>query len=133
MEVKKRNTIQRKLVLEAVRIHGNHPTAEEIYDIVRSEHSSVSRGTVYRNLNYLSDDGFLSRVRMADGADKFDHNTDKHSHIKCQNCEMIFDIMGEQVDPVNELESLSDVVSTETGFTNCSAEVVFFGICPSCS
>ena len=32
--MKKRNTIQRQLVLQAVIDHGMHPTADEVYDKV---------------------------------------------------------------------------------------------------
>ena len=43
-----RNTIQKKLVLEAVTAISNHPTADEVYQRVVLDHPNVSRGTVYR-------------------------------------------------------------------------------------
>lgn len=53
MAVQRRNTKQRKLVLDAVRQSYNHPTADEIYNVVRAQDDKISRGTVYRNLNLL--------------------------------------------------------------------------------
>ena len=50
MAVQRRNTRQRKLVLDAVRQSYNHPTADEIYNVVRAQDDKLSRGTVYRNL-----------------------------------------------------------------------------------
>ena len=49
----RRNTIQCALVLEAVNKLRCHATADEIYEELVKEHSNISRGTVYRNLQRL--------------------------------------------------------------------------------
>ena len=64
----KRNTIQRALVLEAVNSLKCHATADEIYDFIAAEHPSISKGTVYRNLNQLSEIGMIRRVEVPDSA-----------------------------------------------------------------
>ena len=46
-----RNTRQRKIVLEAVQEHHDHPSADQIYLEIRAKDPRISRGTVYRNLN----------------------------------------------------------------------------------
>ena len=43
MAVQRRNTRQRKLVLDAVRQSYNHPTADEIYNVVRAQDDKISR------------------------------------------------------------------------------------------
>ena len=53
----KRNTIQRALVFEAVNQLKCHATADEIYQMVAAEHPNISKGTVYRNLHQLSENG----------------------------------------------------------------------------
>ena len=62
MAVQRRNTRQRKLVLDAVRQSYNHPTADEIYNVVRAQDDKISRGTVYRNLNLLADAGEILSI-----------------------------------------------------------------------
>lgn len=42
-----RNTIQRQLVLSAVRQLQNHPTADEVYQEVQKNCPTISRATVY--------------------------------------------------------------------------------------
>ena len=69
-----RNTVQRAMTLEAVRRLHAHPTAEEVYRQVAAEHPSVSRATVYRNLNQLAAQGEILRVPVPTGADHFDFN-----------------------------------------------------------
>ena len=82
----KRNTIQRQLVIAAVRFLANHPTAEEVYDRITMEYPDISKGTVYRNLNSLVESGLLSKVSVPSGADRFDHILARHYHIKCTEC-----------------------------------------------
>ena len=74
MAVQRRNTKQRKLVLDAVRQSYNHPTADEIYNAVREQDDKISRGTVYRNLNLLADAGEILSIKTPGGS-RFDRTT----------------------------------------------------------
>ena len=60
----KRNTIQRSLVLETVNKLKCHATADEIYEDIVKEHPNVSRATVYRNLNLLSEIGYIRKMML---------------------------------------------------------------------
>ena len=71
--MKRRNTVQRSLVYEAVNRLKSHATADEIYEAIVSEHPSVSRGTVYRNLNQLAEEGEIRKILVPGGADRYDH------------------------------------------------------------
>ena len=81
----RRETKQRRLVLQAVRSRHDHPTAEQIYEDVHATDPKISHGTVYRNLNCLSEDGIICHVRVP-GADRYDLRTDLHYHIYCVKC-----------------------------------------------
>ena len=61
----KRNTIQRQLVIAAVRFLADHPTADEVYERITMEYPDISKGTVYRNLNSLVESGLLNKVSAA--------------------------------------------------------------------
>jgi len=87
-----RSTIQRSLVLEAVRELQCHATTDEIYDAIKKKHPNISRGTVYRNLNLLSDIGVIRKVEMPSGADRFDHINLEHYHARCLKCGQLFDV-----------------------------------------
>ena len=50
-----RNSAQRSLILDIMAGNKTHPTANEIYEEARKKHPHISRGTVYRNLNFLVD------------------------------------------------------------------------------
>lgn len=123
----KRNTIQRTLTLNAVRKLHNHPSAEEVYEEVASEHPSISRGTIYRNLNQLSEDGEIRLLRVPDGADRFDHSPDQHYHVRCIRCGRVFDV---DMDYIPDLEAS---IRDHHGFQFIGHDLMFRGICPDCS
>ena len=127
MAMEKRNTIQKKLVLDAVNRLDCHPTADEVYAEVVRTHPTVSKATVYRNLGGLSEEGRLRYIRMPDGANRFDHRLDEHRHIACLCCKRICDV------PVMEALSLDEVAARSTGYSNVSHDIVFYGVCPACA
>ena len=118
----KRNTIQRQLVIAAVRFLADHPTAEEVYDRITMEYPDISKGTVYRNLNSL-----LGKVSVPSGADRFDHILARHYHIKCTHCGKFMNV--ENFDYFHDLD---DKLATATGFKMEHHDIVFSGLCPEC-
>ena len=88
--MKHRNTIQRSMVYEAVNRLKSHATASEIYDVIASEHPSVSQGTVYRNLNLFVQEGRIQKI-SGEGWSYYDGNPKPHDHLHCRCCGRIFD------------------------------------------
>lgn len=128
----KRNTIQRKLVLDAVLSLHNHPTAEDIYQKIAKTHKSISRGTVYRNLNLLVEDGFISKVSLYDGADCFDYKLHRHNYVKCGECGNVFDAPAANDNELDELIRLNQAAAESSDFEILGYEIIFNGICPKC-
>lgn len=123
----KRKTIQRSLVLETVQELQCHATAEEIYDTIMKKHANISRGTVYRNLNLLSDIGQIRKMEMPSGADRFDHQCHKHYHARCIKCGRVFDV---------EMEVIADLeknIKNTHGFEFIEHDLIFKGICLECN
>ena len=123
----KRNTIQRQLVIAAVRFLANHPTAAEVYDRITMEYPDISKGTVYRNLNSLVESGLLSKVSVPSGADRFDHILARHYHIKCTECGKFMNV--ENFDYIPDMD---EKVAAVTGYKMNHHDIVFSGVCPEC-
>ncbi|MDR1735904.1 MAG: transcriptional repressor [Oscillospiraceae bacterium] len=121
----KRNTIQRKLILDAVRKLDAHATAEQVYEYVSKEYPSISKATVYRNLSLLTDAGELANIMTFSGAARYDHNLHRHCHFICEGCGRVFDIEG--VFPEADAQKLNG-----QGFEIKSICVTLSGICPDC-
>lgn len=122
----KRHTIQCALVLDAVYKLKRHATADEIYEELVKEHPSISRGTVYRNLQKLCENGDIRKCEIPDSADRFDHRLSAHYHVICVKCERVFDV---DMDYIADLEKS---VKDARGFEFTGHDIVFKGVCPEC-
>jgi len=121
-----RNTIQFALVFDAVNLLQNHATADQIYEEIIKTHPHVSKCTVYRNLNRLSEMGKIHKLSIPGSPDRFDHMCHKHYHIKCKMCGCIFDV---------DMEYIADLqkqIRDTHGFEITGHDIVFQGLCPSC-
>ncbi len=122
----KRNTVQRALVLETVKELRCHATADEVHNAIMKKHPDISRGTVYRNLNLLSEIGEIRKREIPGGADRYDHLCHDHYHAKCLKCGRVFDV---------EMEFIADLekrIQDTHGFEFTGHDIVFKGICPEC-
>ena len=91
-------TIQRRVILEAVLDREDHPTADQLFEDVRSRIPGVSRTTVYRALEALVQLGVVRRANHSDAVARFDGNTDHHHHLVCLGCDRVTDIDGLKLD-----------------------------------
>lgn len=121
-----RNTIQKELVLNAVKRLKCHATADEVYNFIIREHPSIGKATVYRNLNLLSENGEIRKLQIPGEPDRFDHNVGLHQHVKCIKCGKIFDVS------VENLPDLSKQIKDNHGIEILNFNVTFEGICPDC-
>ena len=118
-----RHSFQRDTILKVVKAAHDHPTADTIYSRVRKEISTVSLGTVYRNLSLLSDMGEITTLETLDRSIHYDGNTDSHSHFICERCSKIIDLGVEHGLP----EDIS-----ELGLLVSNRKIIYYGLCPGC-
>lgn len=124
--MERRNTVQREIVLKAVcRLH-THVTADEVYSEVRTDFPTVGRGTVYRNLNVLAEEGKIRKIEVPGEADRFDFTVTEHYHVKCTVCKKLFDV---DMEPVPDL---MDKIKDSHGMQFIRHDVMFTGVCPGC-
>ncbi len=122
----KRNTVQRTLVLEAVRALKCHATADEIYQLIVQRHPDISKATVYRNLNLLSEQGEIKRREVPGGADRYDHQVSDHYHARCTACGRVFDVN------MAYIADLAQRIQDTHGFAFTGHDIMFKGVCPEC-
>ncbi len=118
-------TKQRKVILEELRKLKTHPSADEIYNIVRERLPRISLGTVYRNLEILSDAGVILKLDVAGSQKRFDGDTSKHYHLRCTKCGCIRDLNLEF--DLSAIEEKTQPIKNISGF-----HLEFYGLCESC-
>jgi Fe2+ or Zn2+ uptake regulation protein len=122
-----RVTAPRLAVYEAVESEGKHGDAESIVVAARRRQPTLSRQAVYDNLNALVAAGILRRIEPAGRPALYETRVgDNHHHLICRRCHATVDIEC-AVGTAPCLEPIQN-----HGFSIDEAEVVYWGLCPSC-
>lgn len=116
---------QRKVILEELRKVKTHPTADEVYDMVRKIIPRISLGTVYRNLEFLCSKGLAMKLGAPGAQKRFDGMAEPHPHIRCEICTSVADVECDVDVPEIPAEHAA-------GYEILSTNVEFVGICPRC-
>ncbi|MGF7144121.1 Fur family peroxide stress response transcriptional regulator [Anaerotaenia torta] len=112
------------MILDVEPAHHEHPAADQIYAEVREPDPRISRGTVYRNLKRLADNGEIQPVKMVNG-ERLDYRQDLHYYLLCTSCGRLLDA------PVPYQSRLDEMLSKETGIYIEQHRTVFEGLCPA--
>ena len=107
----RRNTIQKDLVRNTVYEMRRHVTANEVYEFIKEAYPTIGKGTVYRNLDILVEEGALRKVEVSDGPNRFDFALKNHYHVRCVNCGEISDVDMDQI--LGLLERIHDTHGTD--------------------
>jgi Fur family ferric uptake transcriptional regulator len=121
-----RNTRQRQVILEELRRLTSHPTATELYEIVRQRLPKVSLGTVYRNLELLNQLGAIRKLELGGSESRFDGNLTPHHHVRCNRCGRLDDLHGLPTGLVAQPHG------NLGGYQIIGHRLEFIGICPDC-
>ena len=131
---KTRNTRQRGVILEILQETREHPTAEKIYQNARQIIPNISLGTVYRNLNFLQNQGLVREIRSCCGSStRFDGILASHAHFHCTRCGILFDIAlpqdFEQLQ-LSQTDGASTVTSVDLNITGECTKCTSYSTCP---
>jgi Fe2+ or Zn2+ uptake regulation protein len=119
-------TAQRQCIFRALEGDVTHPSAERVYEKVRTQMPNVSLRTVYQTLNDLAELGEISALDLGTGSARFDPNVEEaHHHLVCHSCGKVRDVQA-------DFPGLRVPRGAAQGFDVQSAEVVFRGLCDGC-
>ena len=121
-----RVTAPRVAVLRELEHHA-HADVDTLVGAVRARHHAVSTQAVYDVLRVLTTHGLTRRIEPPGSPARFENRVgDNHHHVVCRSCGAIADVDC----VVGEAPCLQP--SDAHGFTVDEAEVVFWGMCPTC-
>jgi len=119
-------TPQRQSIFRVLHDSTVHPTAEAVFDAVRTEMPTISLRTVYQTLNDLAAMGEIHAIDLGTGSARFDPHTAPHHHLVC-------DVCGRVQDVVAEFPGVTVPDANAFGFTVTTTEIVFRGRCRACA
>jgi Fe2+ or Zn2+ uptake regulation protein len=122
-----RVTQQRVAVLDAVR-RLPHADTDSLITAVRAGTGEISHQAVYDVLKVLSEAGLIRKIQPLGTVARYESRVgDNHHHVVCRGCGDIADVDC----AVGETPCLT--ASDTNGFVIDEAEVIYWGICPSCA
>ncbi len=121
-----RLTPQRKVILEELMETDSHLTAAEVYELVRARLPRISLGTVYRNLETLSQLGMIQKLEVGGTQKRFDGKTNIHYHVRCLSCGRVDDA------PMEPQTALEEAIEGLTDYEIIGHRLEFVGLCLKC-
>jgi len=118
---------QRQEILDVLKQSYEHPTAEEIYQSVKKVDKTVSKGTVYRNLGMLTQNGTIQQIAISNSPDRYDYKKSSHWHIICKSCGIVKDF-----EDIRKEESFEKLIRQKTGMELDSSQTILHGVCEEC-
>jgi len=121
-----RKSKKRTAILNYLKGNYSHPTAEKIYEDLKTKINDLSLGTVYRNLKFLENRGEVKSFQANDNKVHYEIASDSHIHFICRNCGEILDL--KTID-----DSIVDRLSNEYGnYLIEDISLTLYGLCPNC-
>ncbi len=122
-----RLTTQRQIILEELGKVTSHPTANEVYDMVRKRLPRIGLGTVYRNLELMAETGIILKLEVGGTQKRFDATIAPHYHIRCLSCGKVDDI------ELPVMASINKTAADLSQYQVLGHHIEFSGICSDCS
>jgi len=119
-------TRQRQVIMEELRATDQHPSADDLHGRVKQKLPRISLGTVYRNLEILTELGEIQTIALAGNLKRFDGIPQNHYHMRCVHCDRLVDA------PMEVIDSLERALQEKTEFRILDHQLEFTGICPDC-
>ena len=118
---------QREAIISFLESTKDHPTADEVYQHIRTIIPNISLGTVYRNLNQLASNGLILRLTCDGKTDHFDACTEPHYHFLCKCCGGVKDI------PMAPMDDIISKAKNCCDYHIQDVNILFSGVCNNCN
>ncbi|PWG00100.1 Fur family transcriptional regulator [Levilactobacillus bambusae] len=124
-----RVTAQRRVILNYLMTHHNHPSVEMIATDFQRAGLNLSVATLYNTLNLFVDLGIVIELPSDNGV-HYDYFGRPHYHVICENCGKITDVFSPRFPEIER--DLEEEAARETGYEISGSHVEVYGLCPDC-
>jgi len=128
MSVSIRRPTRQRAAIEGLLVNiGDFMSAQDLHARLRAQGDGVGLATVYRTLQSMADEGDVDMMRTSDGEAVYRRcSNGHHHHLVCRTCGRTVEVEGPAV------ETWTDKISAENGFSDVQHTLEIFGLCPSC-
>ena len=124
-----RLTPQRLQVLQVIKAHSQHITAEEIHAAIVPQQPFIDIATVYRTLQWLQTVGLVAPISTGEGKLYYEYHApgEHHHHLICQQCSQHIQI------PDADMATLRAEILQRYGFMLQVDHLALTGLCAACA
>ncbi len=123
-----RLTQQRSVLIDLIGQSADHLNADDLHRLARARDGRISLSTVYRTLALLKRHKLVAEIHLSEDHHHYEPLTgEAHYHLVCRQCGGVEEF-GAQV-----IETLSDALRRDYGFTINNVELDVTGTCRSCT
>lgn len=123
----RRCTTERYMVLASAEAMSGHFTVEDLSAHLQANGRRVATATVYSSLQILVDCGLLRRLRLDDGAMRYEAaSPTNHHHLLCIRCGKIKDVREPAIEEMLKSRRYS-------AFTPAYFALTVYGVCSACA
>ena len=119
-------TTPRQAVIQVLEQQGGHLSPAEVLALSQQLYPGISRATVYRTLDLLTDLGLIRPIFIGDTSQRYVTAEGGHHHLVCTDCGTAFEFEKCQADQM--VASLS----ARFQFEIHSHLLEFYGLCEAC-
>jgi Fur family ferric uptake transcriptional regulator len=128
MSITSRRPTRQRAAVEALLVNiDDFTSAQDLHARLRAQGEGVGLATVYRTLAAMAADGGVDMMRTSDGEAVYRRcSNGHHHHLVCRQCGRTVEVEGPAV------ESWTDKISAENGFSDVHHTLEIFGLCSHC-
>lgn len=120
-----KSTHQRLAILDCIDMFG-HVDIDTLYDAIVRKYPTMSKATLYRNINDLILFHILEEVKLPHQKQQYEIKKVPHIHLLCTQCSGVEDIF-------IDTKTLLHTIETKSGFSINNSFIVMNGTCKTCS
>jgi len=128
-------TVPRQAILDVFMKNKGHLTAEEVFMHLKNNNPGIGMATVYRNLEFLCQQGLLNRFQFNSDRAHYELNDDErshHHHIICKKCGLVKDYSVFIDRELKLMKDLEKELSKKHDFDIETHDLSFLGLCNKC-
>jgi len=127
MERIRKHSRKRDAILDCISRTKCHPSAEWVYQQLKPEIPDLSLGTVYRNIAMFKEEGTIQSIGVVNGLERYDYNTEPHTHFICTACGSVLDLDG-----IDLPHAIVEAAENKIGGAVATYHLQFSGHCADC-
>jgi Fur family ferric uptake transcriptional regulator len=129
-------TAPREAILNLLSRTSKHLSAKEIYQSLFRIYPGIGLTTVYRTLDILERMGYLNKIPLGTGENKYELITGSeekhHHHLICTQCGKVIDYTDFVDEELELIKKTEQRLKKKHGFKITDHNFEFYGICKEC-